>query len=170
MDKPYRLSIYRHFLKILISILISISIRPFLKISISISIGGFQKILMMISILIRTFWMKNSHFSAESRFFHVFIMKYWYRLSIYWHFLIYHIMLRWNWHQHSGFQTFDQSTYIMNKSSGNKTEDEIKLNIPMKLGKVECSGKDWQFWNTFQKSFSEPAHEVLRYNHKIISE
>ena len=62
IDKPYRLSIYRHFLKISISISISIrsllkisiSIRTFLKISISISIRTFLKISISISISIRT--------------------------------------------------------------------------------------------------------------------
>ena len=41
IDKPYRLSIYRHVLKISISI--SISIRSLLKISISISIKTFHR-------------------------------------------------------------------------------------------------------------------------------
>ena len=109
IDKPYRLSIYRHVLKISISIRsllkisisisisiktfieisisISISIRTFLKISISISISirSFQKI----SISIRTFLVKSPFFSAEIRVFHAFLMKYRYRLSIYWLFLKY---------------------------------------------------------------------------------
>ena len=55
IDKPYRLSIYRHVLKISISI--SISIRSLLKISISISISikTFIEISISISISIRTF-------------------------------------------------------------------------------------------------------------------
>jgi len=55
IDKPYRLSVYRHFLKISISI--SISIRSLLKISISISISirTFLKISISISISIRAF-------------------------------------------------------------------------------------------------------------------
>ena len=55
IDKPYRLSIYRHFLKI--SIPISISVRSLLKISISISIPirTFWKISISISISIRAF-------------------------------------------------------------------------------------------------------------------
>ena len=51
IDKPYRLSIYRHILKISISI--SISIRSLLKISISIK--TFIEISISISISIRTF-------------------------------------------------------------------------------------------------------------------
>ena len=51
IDKPYRLSIYRHVLKISISI--SISIKTFIEISISISIRTFLKI--SISISIRSF-------------------------------------------------------------------------------------------------------------------
>ena len=65
IDKPYRLSIHRHFLKIsisirpflkiLISILISIMLFLKISISISISIRIFLKILISISISIRTF-------------------------------------------------------------------------------------------------------------------
>ena len=51
IDKPYRLSIYRHFMKISISI--SISIRSLLKISISISIS--IRTFLKISISIRSF-------------------------------------------------------------------------------------------------------------------
>ena len=61
IDKQYWLSIYLHFLKISISI----------------------------SISIRTFWVKNPFFSAEIRVFHAFLMKYRYRLSIYRLFLKY---------------------------------------------------------------------------------
>ena len=63
IDKPYRLSIYRHVLKISISIRsllkilisISISIKTFIEISISISIRTFLKISIAILISIRSF-------------------------------------------------------------------------------------------------------------------
>ena len=63
IDKPYRLSIYQHVLKISKSISISIrsllkisiSIKTFIEISISISIRTFLKISISISISIRAF-------------------------------------------------------------------------------------------------------------------
>ena len=62
IDKPYQISIYQHFLKILISmslrsllkILISISIRPFLKISISIMTLLNIEILILIVDILKT--------------------------------------------------------------------------------------------------------------------
>ena len=47
---------------------------------------------MLISISIRTFWLKIPFFQQNVDFFHVFMMKYWYQLSIYRHYLKY----RWN--------------------------------------------------------------------------
>ena len=72
IDIEYRLSIYRHFWKISISIWsflkISISIWSFLKISISISTRQFWKI----SILIRQFWKISISMGAKSHDFCLF--------------------------------------------------------------------------------------------------
>ena len=83
-DKPYRFSIYRHvlkisisirsLLKISISISISISIKTFIEISISISIRTFFKISILIrgflerekTISIRTFWAKHPFFFSKN--------------------------------------------------------------------------------------------------------